>query len=136
MLKQTKAHYPANFTYQNQYFTPPVLSRFHFQSNQGNPSSMKPYYYTQSGLTNSNGIVIITLNWKEQNCYDKFILNLYRIWFWDFLAPKKITAPKMKFSIKDFFGKCDQIRRKLWIWSYLLEKSLKENFIFRAVNLS
>ena len=30
----------------------------------------------------------------------------------------------MKFSIKDFFSKCDLIRRKLWIWSHLLEKSL------------
>ena len=39
----------------------------------------------------------------------------------------------MKFSIKDFFSKCDQIRRKLWIWLHLLEKSLKENFIFCAV---
>ena len=35
-----------------------------------------------------------------------------------------------KFSIKDFFGKCDQIRRKLQIWSRLLRKSLMENFIF------
>ena len=26
------------------------------------------------------------------------------------------TAPKMKFSIKDFFSKWGQIRRKLWIW--------------------
>ena len=40
------------------------------------------------------------------------------------------TAQKMKFSIKDFFTKCDQIRRKLRIWSYLLKKSLMENFIF------
>ena len=31
----------------------------------------------------------------------------------------------MKFSIKDFFSKCDQIRRKLRIWSHLLKKSLK-----------
>ena len=29
--------------------------------------------------------------------------------------PKYITAQKMKFSIKDFFSKCDKIRRKLWI---------------------
>ena len=43
------------------------------------------------------------------------------------------TAQKMKFSIKDFFSKCDQIRRKLRIWSHLLKKSLKENFIFCAV---
>ena len=34
-----------------------------------------------------------------------------------------ITAQKMKFSIKDFFSKCDQIRRKLRIWSHLLKKS-------------
>ena len=39
---------------------------------------------------------------------------------------------KMKFSIKGFFSKCDQIRRKLRIWSHLLKKSLMENFIFRA----
>ena len=39
----------------------------------------------------------------------------------------------MKFSIKDFFSKCDQIRRKLQIWSYLLKKPLMENFFFCAV---
>ena len=41
----------------------------------------------------------------------------------------------MKFSIKDFSSKCDQILRKLQIWSHLLEKSLMEKFIFFAVNL-
>ena len=30
---------------------------------------------------------------------------------------------KMKTSIEDFFSKCDQIRRKLQIWSHLLNKS-------------
>ena len=40
---------------------------------------------------------------------------------------------KMKFSIKDFFSKCDQTCRKLRIWSHLLKKSLIENFIFYAV---
>ena len=39
----------------------------------------------------------------------------------------------MKFSIMDFFSKCDQIRRLLRIWSHLLKKSLMENFIFCAV---
>ena len=38
----------------------------------------------------------------------------------------------MKFSIKDFFNKCDQIRCFLRIWSHLLRKSLIENFIFYA----
>ena len=40
------------------------------------------------------------------------------------------TSQKMKFSKKDFFSKCDQIRRKLQIWSNLLKKSLMENFLF------
>ena len=43
------------------------------------------------------------------------------------------TAQKMKFSVKNFFSKCDQIRRFLRIWSHLLKKSLMENFIFCAV---
>ena len=40
----------------------------------------------------------------------------------------------MKFSIKDFFTRCDQIRSFLRIWSHLLEESLTENFIFCVVS--
>ena len=40
----------------------------------------------------------------------------------------------MKFSVKDFFSKYDQLHRKLRIWSYLLKKSLMENFMFCVVN--
>ena len=36
----------------------------------------------------------------------------------------------MKFFVKNFFSKCDQIHRKLRIWSHLLKKSLMEHFIF------
>ena len=43
------------------------------------------------------------------------------------------TPQKMKFAIKDFFSKCDQIRRKLRIWSQLLKNYLMGNFIFCAV---
>ena len=42
------------------------------------------------------------------------------------------TAEKIKFSIKDFFSKCDKIPRKKRIWSHLLKKALMENFIFRT----
>ena len=46
-------------------------------------------------------------------------------------------AQKMKFFIKYFFSKCNQIRiqtrRKLPIWSHLLKKSLTGNFIFCVV---
>ena len=43
------------------------------------------------------------------------------------------NAQKMKFSIKNFFSKWDQIRSFRWIWSHLLNKSVMENFIFCAV---
>ena len=36
----------------------------------------------------------------------------------------------MKFSVKDFFSKCEQIHKKLRICSHLLRKSLTRNFVF------
>ena len=42
---------------------------------------------------------------------------------------------KTMFSVKDFFSKCDQIRSFQRIRSYLLKKSLMENFIFCAVKV-
>ena len=50
--------------------------------------------------------------------YDKILLSI---------------ALKVKFSIKDFFSKCHQIRSFLRIWSHLLKISLMDNFIFCAV---
>ena len=46
------------------------------------------------------------------------------------------TAQMMEFSIKDFFSKFDQIRRKMRNWSYVLKKSLMKNFIFCTVELT
>ena len=46
------------------------------------------------------------------------------------------TAQKIKFPIKDFFSKCDQISRELRIWSHLLKRILLENFIFEQVLVS
>ena len=40
------------------------------------------------------------------------------------------TAQKMKFSIKVFFSKCDQICSFLWIWSHLMKKSLMKFSFF------
>ena len=51
----------------------------------------------------------------------KYVLGLHDL---------KSTAQKMKFSIKDFFSKCDQIRSFLKIWPHLPKKSLMENIIF------
>ena len=42
----------------------------------------------------------------------------------------------MKFSVKDFFSKCDKICSFLRIWSHLRKKSWMENFIFCAVMTS
>ena len=42
------------------------------------------------------------------------------------------TGQKMRFFIKDFFNKCDQIRRKLRIWSRLLKKSSMKNFFVQC----
>ena len=44
-------------------------------------------------------------------------------------------AQKIKFSIKDFLSKCDQMGSLLRIWSHLLKKFLIENFIFCAVRI-
>ena len=45
-----------------------------------------------------------------------------------------ITAQKMKFFIKHFFSKCDQIHF-LRIWPHLRKKSLMENLIFCVVRI-
>ena len=70
----------------------------------------------------------------------KSIVNCCWVWIWVFDSKYSsmifilsstvyCTAQNMKFSIKDFFSKCNQIRRKLRIWSHLLKKSLMQNFI-------
>ena len=54
--------------------------------------------------------------------------------YWGYhLICKTDTAQKMKFSIKDYISKCDQIRKELRICSHLLKNSLTENFIFCIV---
>ena len=50
--------------------------------------------------------------------------------------PSYSLCKKMKFSIKDFFIKCDQIRSFLRIWSHLLKTCFIENFTFCAVAYS
>ena len=63
-------------------------------------------------------------------------LRLYNYWdlpMSEMQSQAGKTAQKMRFLIKDFLSKCDQIRNFLQIWSHLLRKSLMENFIFCAV---
>ena len=78
--------------------------------------------------------MIISLIYNK-SLYNKPV-NDFAYQYLIFSSSKRIAivpARKMKFSIKDFFGKCYQIRSFLRIWSYLLKKSLMENFIFCAV---
>ena len=87
------------------------------------------------GRTRTRWAGIIVLN--------KAFWNVFKLWrkkvsseSQQNLNPNKkltTTVQKIKFSIKDFFNKCDQIRSFLLIWSHLLKKSLMENFIFCAV---
>ena len=71
-------------------------------------------------------------NWQgSENATDTVNYSVYLVS--KLLVLLNNTAQNMKFSIKDFFSKCDQNRRKLRIWSHLLKKSVMENFIFCAV---
>ena len=45
---------------------------------------------------------------------------------------KKPTTQKMKFSIKDFFSKFNQIHKKMWILSHLL--NYKKIFVCSGLN--
>ena len=65
----------------------------------------------------------------EKNIFRFTLNNLYN-------ESHRPLYKKMKLSIMGFFSKCDQIRRKLRIWSHLLKKSvMKKYFIFCAVDL-
>ena len=77
-----------------------------------------------------------SFNWSSgigslsANC-SSVCFKVYETWTYFFLwSSVTFTIQKMKFFIKDFFSKCDQIRSFLQIWSHLLKKSLMETFIF------
>ena len=77
------------------------------------------------------GITTGTLRFKitfPYNTCEQLLLSLAR-----FSKTLGYHWAKMKFSIKNFFSKCDQMRRKLRNWSHLLRKPLIESFIFCAV---
>ena len=56
-----------------------------------------------------------------------------KVLVWLFGVEMITIAQKMKFSMQDFFSKCNQIRRKLRIWSHLLKKPLTGTTIFCVV---
>ena len=90
-----------------------------------------------SFFINSLAVLNLPLTWKLHILLKKIFANFFQI---NFRKNHKtrgqnnlLISQKMKFSIKYFFSKCDQICRNLRIWSHLLTKSSMENFVFRAV---
>ena len=70
------------------------------------------------------------LAWSESYCYVPRYFGLPRTRKNPWITNSSSAAHKKKFSIKDFFSKCDQI----WGFGHiLLKKSLMKNFIFCAV---
>ena len=79
---------------------------------------MKLVFQTLNPLDTNN---LSTIKYKHIYQYvSDTLLDKYSVWHYK----------KMKLFVKDFFRKCDLIRRKLRIWSHLLKKSLMENFVF------
>ena len=74
-----------------------------------------------SNFSNGEACCNIRQNWKT-------LKKTKTIECWD------NTAQKMNFSIKDFCSKCDQIDRKLWIWSHLLETADLVTFAKEMLN--
>ena len=106
--------------------------------NKGNFSMKKllnsPFLITLLGnfkLCPSNvpNLLYVATMIKIQTVLWHFIFFLPLRFYWEVTD----TAQKMKFSIKDFFSKCDEICSFRRIWSHLLKKSLMENFMFCAV---
>ena len=84
-------------------------------------------FYSGEKITDKNFFVGVSFSWaklligekywwplKNWSTFTSFFFhrNAINLSLWAKLK-KRCTAQKMKFSIKDFFSKCDQIRRKL-----------------------
>ena len=117
------------------YCAPNMHMRLHLH---GSIRDFGPVYafwlYSFGYIERSNGI----LRTFKTNNHNVNIQHMRKFFQRNALIPSyenKITAQKMTFFIKNFFSKCDQIRRKLRIWSHLLKKFLMENFIFCAVDI-
>ena len=75
-------------------------------------------------------LLLLTALLRKKHLKTFKFVDLMAEW-WKLYA--KLTSQKIKFPIKDFFSKYVQIHSFLWIWSYLLNKSLMESFIFCTV---
>ena len=79
--------------------------------------------FRTSFLKSTSRWLLLKFLLKSQNFGSKNLRRSNFFWFRNENTALIVsTAQKMKFSIKDFFSKLDQICSFLWIWSYLLKK--------------
>ena len=84
--------------------------------------SHKKYFYLKVNSLARLSVRITQLT----NIFSRSVIETLKVWNifrGDNKNTRTTTAQKIEFSVKVFFSKCDQIRRKLRIWSYLLKKS-------------
>ena len=94
--------------------------------------SLNLFWNTWNVWRISMRVLGVGINWNG-GCFLYSSRKLFfQIFYLDFILFSH-HCTKMKFPVKDFFGKCDQIRTFLGFWSHLLKKSLIENFIFCVV---
>ena len=110
LKKQAAFRWPLDFFYRCHRY---VVT---FSSSLARKSIKKQFYYSRREIEKKQSAISIP-----------FIHSVCA--FWD-ASLKRNTVQKLKYSIKDFFNKCNQIRKKLGIWSHFLKKSLTENLIF------
>ena len=90
----------------------------------------------KKNLYSFHRVLALKINFMNEN--EKQLLRKLDSLRAPLLIFNSFAAQKMKSSIKVFFSKCDQIRRKLRIWSHLLKKSLILNphFLCSVFNTS
>ena len=106
-------------------------------SNYHSPNS-SPFLFKKPNISNSWIVFRSYSQTIRKFNFDIIFSSLHKNEKWNVVFGHNVNLEvplhkKMKFFIKDFFSKCDQIRSFLRIWSHLLKKSLMENFIFCAV---
>ena len=122
----------ATLHYQQQITPSTVLSKIRAASfcQQYNASSTQHYIINAALLDEryiTLSMLLYIINDALTMAEDAFYLQYcFTLATTNYIIDATYTSQKMKFSIKDFLSKCDQIRRKL-------KKSLMENFIFCAV---
>ena len=80
-------------------------------------------------------MMVLLLDKLPNLCIQKLFTQIFE---WSLTNFVRITAQKMKFSVKDFFSKCDQIRRKTSFfvqWFTLVKRPALLMFPFKLCDI-